>query len=148
VLEPLALEVRRLVYEGAITHCAIPSKGDLVAATGAAVEAVEQALQVLGDAHVLVLQRESGEVLMANPFSAVPTPFVVNIGTRTWYANCIWDSMGVAAMVGAEAILDTSCGCCGTALKLAIPGDCRDDCERVAHFAIPAARWWDDIVYN
>jgi hypothetical protein len=148
MLEPLALDVRRLVYEGAITRCAIPSKEQLVAATGAAVEAVECALRALSDAHMLVLQRDSGEVLMANPFSAVPTPFVVNVGSRSWYSNCIWDSMGIAAMVGAPAILNTSCGCCGTAVKLALPGDCSDDSELIAHFAIPAAHWWDDIVYN
>jgi hypothetical protein len=85
---------------------------------------------------------------MANPFSAVPTPFVVNAGSRSWYANCIWDAMGVAAMLGADVELDASCGCCGSAMTLNIPSHCRDEDERVAHFAIPAARWWDDIVFN
>jgi hypothetical protein len=97
---------------------------------------------------MLVLQRDSGEVLMANPFSAVPTPFVVTIGERSWWGNCIWDAMGIAAMVGADAELDASCGCCGTSMKLQIPRGCRDEDSRVAHFAIPAAHWWDDIVYN
>jgi Alkylmercury lyase len=148
MLERFALEVRRLVYDGAIHRCAIPTKSDLVAAAGASAKAVERALQALGDAHMLVLQRDSGEVLMANPFSAVPTPFVVSIGSRSWYGNCIWDSMGIAAMLGADASLDASCGCCGTAMKLAIPNGCRDEDERVAHFAVPAAHWWDDIVFN
>ena len=147
-LSGLALEIRRLVYDGAIERCAIPNKGELANATGGSTEAVDGALRELADAHMLVLQRDSGEVLMANPFSAVPTPFVVTIGPHRWYANCIWDSMGLAAMLGAGASLETSCGCCGTAMSLAIPSDCRDDDARVAHFAIPAARWWDDIVYN
>jgi hypothetical protein len=85
---------------------------------------------------------------MADPFSAVPTPFVVTISSRVWFGNCIWDAMGIAAMIGADAELEASCGCCGTSMKLAIPGECRQGDERVAHFAIPAAHWWDDIVFR
>lgn len=148
MLGELALELRRLIYDGAIERTKIPSKAELAAAVAVSDGSVERALAELGDAHQLVLQRESGEVLMANPFSAVPTPFVVNARGRSWYANCIWDAMGVAAMVRADAILDASCGCCGSAMKLAIPRECSDGHERLVHFAIPAAHWWDDIVFN
>jgi hypothetical protein len=147
-MERLALEVRRLIYDDAIERCAIPSRANLADSAGASPEAIDTALRELSDAHQLVLQRDGGEVLMANPFSAVPTPFVVTIGPRSWYGNCVWDAMGIAAMIGKSAVLDASCGCCGTAMRLAIPGECCDDDERVAHFAIPAARWWDDIVFN
>jgi hypothetical protein len=146
-LSEKALEIRRLVYDGAIERCAIPTRRELAGVTGSSLEAVDDALRELADAHMFVLQRDSGEVLMANPFSAVPTPFVVTIGPRRWYANCIWDSMGIAVMLGADAMLETSCGCCGTAMSISMPRDCRDD-ERIAHFPIPAAHWWDDIVYN
>jgi hypothetical protein len=146
--DPLAIELRCLIYDGAIERCAIPSKIELAGATGTPLERVEGALRELADAHQLVLQRESGEVLMANPFSAVPTPFVVTIGARRWYANCVWDAMGIAAMTRSEGSLDASCGCCGSAERLTIPRDCKDDDPRVAHFAIPAAHWWDDIVFN
>jgi len=148
MIDEFALELRRLVYDAAIERCTIPSKAALVSETGASLAKVEDALRELAEAHQLVLQRDSGEVLMANPFSAVPTPFVVTIADRSWYGNCIWDGMGIAAMIGAGARIDASCGCCGTAMTLAIPGDCRDDDARVAHFAIPAAHWWDDIVFN
>jgi hypothetical protein len=97
---------------------------------------------------MIVLQPDSREVLMANPFSAVPTAFLVRSGNRTWYGNCIWDAMGIAAMVHADATLDSSCGCCGYAVKLEMPSQLRDEDGRVAHFAIPAKRWWDDIVFN
>jgi hypothetical protein len=60
---------------------------------------VEASLQRLADGHVLVLQRGTGEILMANPFSAVPTPFLVRSGDRSWYGNCIWDALGIPAML-------------------------------------------------
>lgn len=148
MLDELALEVRRLIYESALERCAIPSKFELAASAGASPEDVESALAALADAHNIVLQPESDDVMMANPFSAVPTPFVVTIGSHNWFANCIWDAMGVAAMTACDAELNASCGCCGISMKLVIPVDCLAADERVAHFAIPAARWWDDIVFN
>jgi Alkylmercury lyase len=146
-LDELALRLRALTYESAIDDCTIPSRKALGAATGATLDEVKHALTELADAHMLVLQRESGEILMANPFSAVPTPFVVTSGARSWYGNCIWDSMGISAMIGESVTLRASCGCCGSAMSLAIPQECGED-ERLAHFAIPAAHWWDDIVFN
>ena len=147
-MNPLALEVRRLIYTGALEECTIPLKGELVRATGTTDGEIDAALTELSDAHMIVLQRDAGEVLMANPFSAVPTPFLVTAGAMSWYANCVWDAMGIAAMTGREATLSTSCACCGTAMRLAVPSDCNDTDPRRVHFAIPAARWWNDIVYN
>jgi len=57
--------------------------------------------------------------------------------------------MGLVAMMGADdAAIETACGCCGSAMTIVAPAQCRDDDERRVHFAIPAAHWWDDIVFN
>jgi hypothetical protein len=147
-LLPLDLAARREVYDGAISRGRIPLIADLAESLSVSEIEIRSSLQRLADAHMLVLQTESGEILMANPFSAVPTPFVVKIKSLSWFGNCIWDAMGTAAMVGADAVIETSCGCCGSAMRLHVPGECRDDDPRRVHFAIPAARWWDDIVFN
>jgi hypothetical protein len=148
MLSQLDLDMRRFVYDGAIEQRKIPTIAALAKTARVSAGDVHSSLQRLADAHMLVLQPGSGEVLMANPFSAVPTPFVVTTGVGSWYGNCIWDGMGIAAMLNSDAVIDTSCGCCGTALRLEVPRECTDDDERVAHFAIPAARWWDGIVFN
>jgi len=146
-MTPLDLQTRRAVYDEAIERGKIPYAAQLAGLLSADEDEVRASLRRLADAHMLVLQ-DGGEILMANPFSAVPTPFVVTARGKSWYANCIWDGMGVAAMVDSDAVIDASCGCCGTAMQLHVPAQCRDEDERVAHFAIPAARWWDDIVFN
>jgi len=140
------LLIRRLVYDRLLSGGGTPSKASLASAADLTLVETSASLQRLADAHMLVLQRD-GEILMANPFSAVPTPFVVSIGANSWHGNCIWDAMGIAAMAHREAVVEASCGCCGSAMTLRVPGDCTSD-ERLAHFAIPAARWWDDIVFN
>ena len=109
---------------------------------------VQASFKRLADAHVLVLQQGTGEILMANPFSAVPTLFEVSLGGRSYYGNCIWDAMGIPAMMKQDATIAASCGCCGTAMDLKVTNGSLERWEGIVHFAIPAAHWWDDIVFN
>ena len=147
-LTELAVKIRQAIWESALSACVVPSKAELGQVTKSRGADVARALQELHDAHVIVLQPESGEVLMANPFSAVPTPFEVKAGERSWYANCIWDAMGIASQVGEPVSITTSCGCCGDRLGLQVPNEWLSNDARVVHFALPAKRWWDDIVFN
>jgi hypothetical protein len=51
-------------------------------------------------------------------------------------------------MLQADARIDCSCGCCGEAMQLEVRAGELGPVEGVVHFAVPAHRWWDDIVYN
>jgi hypothetical protein len=83
---------------------------------------------------------------MANPFSAVPTPFrVLADDGRSWWGNCIWDALGILAMLAVDGIVDTTCPDCGEPLQLRIERERLEPVEAVVHFAVPAARWWDNI---
>ena len=109
---------------------------------------VRRALARLEQARTLVLQRASGELLMAPPFSAVPTPFVVESPRHTAYANCMWDALGVPITLDQSAHIITACGCCGEAMVVFADADKPPAGEAIIHFAVPAARWWDDIVFT
>jgi hypothetical protein len=87
---------------------------------------------------------------MANPFSAVPTPFLVTAGERSWWGNCIWDAMGIAAMVRHDARVLTGCGDCNDAMQVRIEdGMARmAEGEGIVHFSVPARRWWDNIKFT
>jgi hypothetical protein len=98
------------------------------------------------DAHMLVLQ-PSGELLMASPFSAVPTPFVTEAGARRWFGNCIWDALGILATLPSDGRVVTSCAGCGDAMVLEVREGVVSG-GGIVHFALPARRWWDDIVFN
>jgi Alkylmercury lyase len=141
-------EVRRHVYDHTMKEGLPPTIAETASALSTAPDNVEASLRRLADGHILVLQRGSGEILMANPFSAVPTPFLVRAGDLSWYGNCIWDAMGIPAMLKRDATIEASCGCCGTAMRLAVTNGSLEEAPGIAHFAIPAAHWWDDIVFN
>jgi len=140
--------VRAAVYDGVMTSGTAPLGEDLAAQLALSREQVAAALERLAAGRALVLQRDSREVLMANPFSAVPTPFAVRAAGKLYYGNCIWDALGIPAVLGTDARIDGSCGCCGEAMSLAVTADALEPTDGVVHFAIPARRWWEDIVFN
>ena len=138
--------LRLHIYDEIVRTGQAPSVDALASQFGAAAKDIGAALRRMHDAHVLVLQ-PSGEVLMANPFSAVPTPFVTEVGDRRWFGNCIWDGLGILATLCANGRVVTSCAGCGDSMALeSIDGVVSGD--GIIHFALPARRWWDDIVFN
>jgi hypothetical protein len=141
-------EVRRYVYDHVMKEGLPPTIAETASALSTRPDDVTASFQRLADGHILVLQRGSGEVLMTNPFSAVPTPFLVRVGDLFWYGNRIWDAMGIPAILKQDAAIEASCGCCGTAMHLAVTNGSLEEASGIGHFAVPAAHWWDDIVFN
>jgi hypothetical protein len=103
----------------------------------------------------IVLTPGTRDILMAAPFAGKPTDHRVRVGDRVYHANCIWDALGVPAMLAgdgrpADATIETTCVDCSQSLMLEVSQGtvtARPD-GVVAHFAVPAARWWEDIVFT
>ncbi|HEX8171365.1 MAG TPA: organomercurial lyase [Thermoanaerobaculia bacterium] len=139
-------QVRFHVYDVTMREGAPPSSARVAELAGVSHNDARAALQRLADAHMLVLQR-SGEILMAGPFSAVPTPFRVTLPRFTCYGNCIWDALGIAAMLRENATIDTSCADCGGAAKIEVEDGALHG-EGFMHFALPPRQWWADVVFT
>lgn len=143
----LDFAARRFIYDHALQGGSPPSRAEVATATGTSLEATDAALGRLASGRVLVLQPQTREILMAPPFSAIPTPFVVETARFHCYGNCIWDALGVAAMLHQNARVRTGCGDCGTAMDLHVDGG-RIDGDGILHFAVPARDWWQDVVFS
>ena len=146
--EELDRQVRGYVYETATRRGYPPTVAEAAAHLSAPAEQVRSAFERLAAGRVLVLQRDTGEILMANPFSAVLTPFLVELASFSCFGNCIWDALGIAAMLKQDARIRTACGDCGTAMAISVVNDTAHADQGVIHFALPALRWWEDIVFN
>jgi hypothetical protein len=140
-------DVRIEVLRGFVDRGRPPVPPELAERLGTSVADVEAALRRLHDGHVLVLAPGTPYVWMANPFSAVPTPFEVRAGERSWFGNCIWDALGIVALLGGTGEVRTWCPDCREPLAVGVhDGEVADAPEgAVVHFAIPAAEWWADI---
>ena len=144
----LDLAVRQAIYDHTLRAGRPPLSAQVASALGVDPAAAAAAFARLAAAHVIVLQPEGGAILMANPFSAVPTPFPVETARQRYYGNCIWDALGAADMLGEDAQIETACGCCGQPLALAVRAGVLAAPPSVVHFALLAARWWDNIVFT
>ena len=138
-------DVRRHVYDVTMREGAPPRASRLGELVNLPMDEVRAALERLAAARMLVLR--DGEILMAGPFSAVPTPFRVTTPDFTCFGNCIWDALGIAATLQSDVAIDTSCGDCGTAMQVAVRGG-EVAGDGLIHFALPARLWWQDIVFT
>jgi len=109
---------------------------------------VRAGLERLAAAKAIVLQPESREILMANPLCAVPTPYRVRVQNRSYFGSCVWDALGILAMLQTDGVVTTSCGCCGEAMSIGVQGGHVAPAHGIIHFAIPAKRWWENIVFT
>jgi hypothetical protein len=138
--------VRSQVYAYFLKTGQAPTTGKIAKALSCPLLEVRAAYQRLAAGRALVLQ-EDGEVLMAEPFSAVPTVFSVEVGKHSWWGNCIWDALGIPAMLKENARIVTSCGCCGESMVLEVKEGLLLDAPGIVHFAIPPRDWWNDVVF-
>lgn len=126
----------------------VPTVQDIARALGQPQLAVEESLRRLAAGRVIVLAPGSLNIWMANPFSAVPTSFRAYANDQRYYGNCIWDALGIPAILHADARIEARCGDCGDALHLEVTAGGLTRSEGLIHFAVPAARWWDNIGSN
>ncbi len=110
--------------------------------------AVLEGWRRLHEGHALVLNTARTEILMANPFSAVPTAYRVQAAGRSWFANCAWDAFGICAALHCDGQITSTCPDCGDDLTVVVTEQLPDDPSLLFHCLVPAAQWWDDIVFT
>jgi Alkylmercury lyase len=137
------LDLRRRTYAFLVEHGRVPTADELGNR-----DEVLAAWRRLHAEHALVLDPETDELRMLNPFSAVPTAYRVRAAGRWWYGNCAWDAFGVCAALHVDGRVETSCADCGEPLAVEVRDGRPDDDSPVFHCLVPAERWWDDIVFT
>lgn len=142
-MEQTDLELRRSTYAFFVEHGRAPLAKEL----GDSQEVVA-GWRRLHEEHALVLSPGTDELRMLNPFSVVPTAYRVQAGGRWWYGNCAWDALGICSALRADGRVETSCPDCGDPLVLQFRHERVDDESLLFHCLVPAAHWWDDIVFT
>jgi DNA-binding transcriptional MocR family regulator len=141
--------VKQAIYEALADTGHAPSSREVAATLGVPEPDVLAAFERLHRQRLLVPEPgDSSRIRMAPPFSGVPTTFRVRARDRSYFGNCVWDALGIAAALHADAIVDASDGHTGEPLSLTLGRDGPAPTSLVAHFAVPAARWWDDIIHT
>lgn len=139
--------MRRYIYDRVIGSGMVPRASEIARAVHVSEEAAIESLRRMHDAHILVVDY-AGEILMANPFSAVPTAFEVRSGAKRWFGNCIWDALGILAMLQIDGDVRTACSDCSVPITLEIRNGSIASQHSIVHFALPVKQWWNNIVFT
>lgn len=146
--DALLQEVRLAIFRQAADTARVPQPPEIAAALGRPQAEVEQALSQLAAGKALILAPNNSNIWAANPFCAVPSGIEVDARGKTYWAICIWDALGIAAALDADAVIRCCCGDCGDPMTLAIEGGMLQRSEGIIHFAIRAHHWWDNIGFT
>jgi hypothetical protein len=142
-------EATRLhVYHRLVESGRAPTLSETASALNVDVEQATGSFRRLADQHIFVLRSDAIEIRMAMPFSAVPTGFEVSVEDRRWWGNCAWDALGIPAALGSRGVIESVCGDCSDRLTVDVSSKGVRPRGYVVHFAVPAARWWDDIGFT
>jgi hypothetical protein len=146
-VDPADIDLRNATYRTFVELGRAPTTAEVAASTDMEADDVQLGWRRLHDAHALVLDA-AGALRMANPFSAVPTPFLVQAAGHSWYANCAWDAFGIGAALRTDCRIECECADCGDPIRIQVRGRRPDDESLVFHVLVPARSWWQDIGFT
>jgi len=125
-----------------------PSPEDVAARADVGADRVLDAYPRLRAQRVLVLEADGSSIRMAPPFSGVPTQHVVAVGGVRYFANCAWDALGIPAALQRAGQVNSRCEQSGEPFRLEVGLEGPEPSSWLFHCLVPAARWWDDIVFT
>ena len=143
------IDVKLAIYRTFAETTHAPTVADVAQQLGAHVDDVQQAFHDLHKKRLLVPEPgDPTRIRMAPPFSNVPTSFNVTVGGKRYHAPCVWDSIGIPAALHTDGMVRTRDGQSKESMTLVIRDGAPKPTPCVAHFAVPAGHWWDDIIYT
>jgi hypothetical protein len=141
-------EVKLAIYRHFAGTGQRPSVEGIAAHIGSDVESVRSAYLRLSTQRVLALEADCSSIRMAPPFSGVPTQHVVVADGKQYFANCAWDALGIPAALHQPATVYSRCEQSGQPLRLSVGLEGPEPSTWLFHCPVPAAKWWDDIVFT
>ena len=144
----IELRAKLAIYQHFASVGSRPSAHDVAALVGAAVAEVRETFRRLREQRVLVLEADGESIRMAPPFSGVPTQHRVTAAGVSYYANCAWDALGIPAALQRPATVHSRCEQTLEPLELAVSTEGPESRDWLFHCVVPAAQWWEDIVFT
>jgi hypothetical protein len=141
-------QVKLAVYNHFAETGRAPSPSEVAKRVGSAVESVLQAYQQLRARRLLVLEADGSSIRMAPPFSGVTTQHIAEADGIQYFANCAWDSLGIPAALHKPSMVRSRCAQSGEAFALKVGLEGPEASDWLFHCLVPAAKWWDDIVFT
>jgi hypothetical protein len=141
-------DIRLHIYRVFVEQGRPPTCAETAGHFGIADDEARAAYHRLHDAHALFLEPGTDDIRIANPLSAVPTAYQVHVNDRMLYANCAWDSLGIPAMLRADAVIDATDTLSGDPVRYRVEAGRLIADGGLVHFPLPFRRWYDDLIHT
>ncbi|HET6596224.1 MAG TPA: organomercurial lyase [Anaerolineales bacterium] len=141
-------EIRTFIYQHFAETTCPPHVDEVASRFSLSHDEAVSAYRELHQRHALYLKPNTHEILMANPFSGVPTPFQVHANDRTYFANCAWDALGIPAALHTDAEIEAACAQNGELIRLRVSNRKVQGSEVLVHFLVPFRDWYNDLTYT
>ena len=139
-------DVRVEVYRAFVEEGRAPQMKDVSARLRLPLQLVTESLRELADDHVIAFVPGTEDLWLAHPFCANPAPFEVSDGRRSWDAICIWDALGILAVMDSDGRVATICPDCRQPIQVSVvDGIVKASADALVHFGVPARRWYEDV---
>ncbi|MET0933247.1 MAG: organomercurial lyase [Mycetocola sp.] len=147
-LDPTAESVRLGIYRHLAANGQAPTRNELARTLGLERERVDDAfLELARTRHVVLDSR--GDIVLAHPFATRNFAFSVMGEQNLWWGGCAWDAFAIPHLVPTEpsVLVATTCPDCSTPHAWTVATDRPPTGNQVAHFLVPTAHIWDDVVH-
>ncbi len=141
--------VRRAIYDTFADQGRAPTRRRIQDMAAVDEAQVTEAIAELAAQRQLVLD-QSGNVVMAHPFTTLNLGFSV-MGEKTlWWGGCAWDSFAIPNLVKDEpsVLVATTCPACRRPQAWTVTRSGPLESPEVAHFLVPMNKAWNDVVYT
>ena len=146
--ETFDLTLRTAVYQHFAATGRSPTLDAVAEAMNATSEQVRDGYRRLYAKRMLVPASDCTSIRMAPPFSGVPTQHLVAVNGTEYFANCAWDAFGVVAALGGTGEVRSRCEQTLEPLVLHVTPDGPPVSSWLFHCVVPAAQWWNNIVFT
>ena len=142
-------DLRLLVYDNFRRMGRVPSNDEMTTMLGVTeAEVIAGIKQLASQRHVALDTTDA--IVMAHPFAAINLGFSVMGRDTLWWGGCCWDSFALPHLLADEpdVLVATQCPGCGLPNAWVVNRHEPPISDWVAHFLVPAAHVWDDVVHT
>lgn len=142
--------IRKFVFDYFVEYSRAPHVEEIMGRFKISKQEVFDAQDSLEKARLLYRLKGTQRILMAHPFSNMPTPFLVRTENgKRYYANCAWDSIALHFVLSQPVQVESYCFHCNDPVQLGLKNERlveKKPEDVLIHFSKPLAQWWDDVV--
>jgi hypothetical protein len=142
--------VRYYIYRYFIENSKAPVLEDIMIIFNRTKSEIIKILNELEELHHLKLVPGVSRILMAWPFSNIPTQYIISTESgKNYYANCAWDSIAFHIILNQSIKITAFCYHCDHSINISVSNNKiikENPTTTIINFSKPIAQWMDNVI--